>query len=181
MFKGSLSFGAWRNAIGTALFMLSTTSFAASSDILLSYELTHDMLPTQDNFTVTLYEDGVALVHYPEYMTNSGDYMVELSPSEVQQLRLLVEHPLVKGFNRNEAKSQKRAIDAASQELFEISDDSYSNFEFHTSGESRSVRWANLPIDADRYPEIGAFRKLAEIEAELLKLDQHPTASAVAD
>ncbi len=181
MFKGSFSFGAWRNAICTALFMLSTTGFAASSDILMSYERTHDMLATKDNFSVTLYEDGVALVHYPEYMTNAGDYMVELSPSEVQQLRLLVEHPLVQGFNRDEAKSQKRAIDAASQEMFEISDDSYSNFEFHTAGESKSIRWANLSIDADRYPEIGVFRKLTEIEAELLTLDQHPTATAVVD
>ncbi len=181
MLRGSFSTGAWRNVVGAALFLISTTGFAASANVLLSYELTHDMLRTPDNFTVTLYEDGVAVVHYPEYMTNSGDYTVELSPTEVQQLRLLLEHPLVQGFNPGEARSQKQAIDSASQELFEISDDSYSSFEFHTPGASKSIRWANLSIDADRYPEIGVFRKLAEIEAELLQLDQHPTATAVVD
>jgi hypothetical protein len=68
-----------------------------------------------------------------------------------------------------------------SQELFSISDDSYSNFEIHTPGARKSVRWANLSIDADRYPEIGVFLKLAEIEAELLQLDQHPTATMVVE
>ena len=65
--------------------------------------------------------------------------------------------------------------------MFEISDDSWSNFEFHTSRESKSIRWENLSIDSERYTEIGVFRKLAEIEEKLLHLDQHPTAEAVVD
>ena len=149
--------------------------------MLLSYELTHDMLRTPDNFSVTVYEDGVTLVHYPEYMVSAGDYMVELSPSEVQEIRLLTEHPLVQGFNAKAAKAEKKAIDAQSGELFAISDDSWSNFEFHAPGAAKSIRWANLAVDADRYPEIGVFRKLAEIEADLLQLDQHPTATPVVD
>jgi len=172
---------AWLKAISIALFLLSTTGYAAPPGLMLSYELTHDMLPTPDHFSVTVYEDGVALVHYPEYMEKAGDYTVELSASEVQELRLLLEHPLVQGFNPGQLKAQKKDIDAQSDELFAISDDSYSNFEVHTPGTEKSIRWANLSIDADRYQEIGVFRKLAEIEAELLLLDQHPTASAVVD
>ena len=148
---------------------------------MLSYELTHDMLRTPDNFSVTVYEDGVALVHYPEYMNKAGDYTVELSKSEVQQIRLLLEHPLVQGFNPGQARAQKQDIDAQSGELFEISDDSWSNFDVHTSGAKKSIRWANVSIDARRYPEIGVFRKLAEIEAELLQLDEHPTARVVVE
>lgn len=172
---------AWLKAIGFALILLSSTAFSGPPGLMLSYELTHDMLPTPDNFSVTVYEDGVALVHYPEYMKKAGDYTVELSPSEVQQIRLMLEHPLVQGFNPGQAKAQKQDIDAQSQELFEISDDSWSNFEVHTSRASKSIRWANLSIDAERYPEIGVFRKLAEIEEELRHLDQHPTAKAVVD
>jgi hypothetical protein len=181
MNKGFHTCGAWLKATCFALILLSTTAFSGSPGLMLSYELAHDMLRTPDNFSVSVYEDGVALVHYPEYMQKAGDYTVELSPSEVQQIRLLLEHPLVQGFNPGQARSQKRDIDAQSNELFEISDDSWSNFEFNTSGVKKSIRWANLPIDAERYPEIGVFRKLAKIEAELMQLDQHPTATAVVD
>jgi hypothetical protein len=181
MKKGFFVHRAWRCVSIAALLLLSTIGYATPPEELLSYELTHDMLRTADRFSVTVYEDGLALVHYPEYMVKAGDYTVELTPSEVQQLRLLVEHPLVQGFNPSEARAQKQAIDAESQALFEISDDSYSNFEFFEPGARKSIRWANLSIDADRYPAIGAFRRLADIEAQLLQLDQHPTASAVVD
>ena len=138
-------------------------------------------LPVPDHFSVSVYEDGVALVHYPEYMEKSGNYTVQLTASEIQQLRLLLEHPLVQGFNPGQARTQKKVIDEQSQELFAISDDSYSNFEIHTPSAEKNIRWANLSIDTRRYPEIGVFRKLAEIETELHHLDQHPTASVVID
>lgn len=181
MRKGFCSRRAWLNAICTVLFLFSTTGFAASPGLMLSYELTHDMLRVPDHFSVSVYEDGVALVHYPDYMDKAGDYQVELTPAEVQQIRLLLEHPLVQGFNPGQAKVKKKDIDAQSLELFAISDDSWSNFEVHTPGNEKSIRWANVSIDAERYKEIGVFRKLADIEAQLLQLDQHPTAVAVAD
>lgn len=181
MSKGFCSRRAWLNAIGITLFLLSAIGYAAPPGLLMSYELTNDMLRTPDVFSVSVYEDGFALVHYPEYMEKAGDYTVQLTASEVQQLRLLLEHPMVQGFNPGQAKTQKKTIDDQSQELFAISDDSYSNFEIHTPGTEKSIRWANLSIDTRRYPEIGVFRKLAEIEAELRQLDQHPTASAVVD
>jgi len=181
MFKGFCSHRAWRNAIGITLILFSITGYSASPGLMLSYELKHDMLRTPDNFSVTVYEDGVALVHYPEYMVKAGDFVVELSPSEVQQLRLLTEHPLVQGFNPGQARAKKLDIDAQSQDLFAISDDSHSNFEFHLPGAKKQIRWANLSVDADRYPEIGVFRKLADIEAELRQLDQHPTARAAVE
>lgn len=181
MNKGFRTCRAWLSAMVFALILLSTNAFSGSPGLMLSYELTHDMLRTPDNFTVSLYEDGVALVHYPEYMKKAGDYTVELSKSEVQQIRLLLEHPLVQGFNPGQARAQKQDIDAQSGELFEISDDSWSNFDVHTSGAKKSIRWANVSIDARRYPEIGVFRKLAEIEAELLQLDEHPTARVVVE
>ena len=181
MKKGICMRRSWLSAIGTGLFLLSTTVYAASPVPMLTYELTHDMLPTPDNFSVTLYEDGIALVHYPGYMQQAGDYSVELSPAEVQEMRLLLEHPLVQGFDPGQEKSRKKGIDSQSDELFSVSDDSYSSFEINASGNGKHIRWANLAIDADRYPEIGVFRKLADIEAELLQLDQHPTARLVVD
>ena len=181
MSKFIRSRGAWLIAICIALFLPTTTAYAASPRLMLSYELTHDMLRVPDTFSVTVYEDGVALVHYPEYMKKAGDYQVELSPSEVQKLRLLLEHPLVQGFNPGQAKVSKKDIDDQSQELFEVSDDSWSNFGVHTPGNEKSIRWANVSIDARRYPGIGVFRKLADIEAQLMQLDQHPTAIAVVD
>lgn len=181
MSKFICSRGAWLNAICIALFLFTTTAYAASPGVMLSYELTHDMLRVPDNFSVTVYDDGVALVHYPEHMDKAGDFQVELSPSEVQKIRLLLEHPLVQGFNPGSEKAKKKDLDAQSQEMFAISDDSWSNFEVHTPGNEKSIRWANVSIDARRYPGIGVFRKLADIEAQLMQLDQHPTAVAVVD
>jgi hypothetical protein len=181
MFKGFCSPGAWRLCALLVLVSVSLTSFAASPQALLVYELKHDMLSTPDTLSVTVYEDGIALVHYPAHMTQAGDYLVELSPDEVQRIRLLAEHPLIQGFSPGQARAQKEEIDAQSGELFAISDDSHSIFEINTPGGGKSIRWANLSVDADRYPGIGVFRKLAEIEAELLQLVQHPTATEVVE
>jgi hypothetical protein len=148
---------------------------------MLSYHLTHDMLRTDDHFSVTVYDDGGALVHYPVHMQMAGDYFVQLSPSEVQAIRLLLEHPLVQDFDPGRIGAQKRHIDEQSEELFAISDDSYSNFDIGIPGAEKSVRWANLEVDAERYPEIGVFRKLADIEGELLQLAEHPSAEPVSE
>ena len=164
-----------------ALHFVSISAFAARPGMMLTYELSNDLLRTTDHFSVTVYEDGVALVHYPEYMVKAGDYTVQLSPSEVKQLRLALEHPLVQGFNPAAIKAQKRAIDAQSDELFAISDDTWSDFEIELNGARKRIRWANLPIEASRYPDIGVFRRLADIEAELLQLDEHPMAERLAD
>jgi hypothetical protein len=86
---------------------------------------------------------------------------------------------LVQGFNPASLKAQKHDIDAQSDELFAISDDSWSLFEINIPGAEKQIRWANLFSDADRYPGLGIFRKLADIEADLWELDQHPTARLV--
>jgi hypothetical protein len=164
-----------------ALFVLSSSVFAARPGMMLAYELSNDLLLTPDHFSVTVYQDGVALVHYPEYMEKAGDYTVQLSPSELQQLRLALEHPLVQGFNAAAVRAEQKAIDAQSDELFAISDDTWSNFEIDIHGAKKTIRWANLPIEARRYPDIGVFKKLAYIQSQLLHLDEHPTAQRLAD
>lgn len=175
----------WRGAMlcaGVCAFLVfSVSAFAARPGTMLEYELTHDLLRTSDHFSVTVYEDGVALVHYPEYMDKAGDYTVQLSPPEVKQLRLALEHPLVQGFNPAAVKAQKKTLDEQTGELFAVSDDSWANFEIKRGNTKQRIRWANLPIEARRYPEIGVFKRLAELQADLLQLDQHPTAQAVAD
>ena len=170
-----------RNVLGAclALFVSVASVSASPPGLVLSYRISHDLLRTTDHFSVSVYEDGLALVHYPAYMERAGDYSVQLSAAELQGLRLLLEHPLVQGFEPGEAAAEKRRIDAQSQELFAISDDSWSHFEFRGAAGVKSIRWANLAIDADRYPDIGVLRKLAEIEEDLRQLDQHPTATAV--
>jgi len=161
--------------------LFSLQSFA-QSDPILTYRATHDLLPADDVHWVEVYEDGMALVHYPDYMKKAGDYSVQLSHAEVQQIRLLLEHPLIQGFDHNKVKAEKKNIDAQSSELFAISDNSYAEFEINVQGQSTAkqhIRWANLRIDAERYPGIGILRKLYEIEASLLELDQHLTAERV--
>ena len=159
----------------------------AQTEPILTYRSTHDLLPTDDVHWVEVYEDGTALVHYPVYMKKAGDYAVQLRPNEVQQIRLLLEHPLVWKFDREKLIAEKKRIDAQSTELFAISDNTYSEFEINlpvqpknnASNKSQKIRWANVRIDAERYPGMGIFRKLADIQDSLRELDQHPTAQRV--
>ena len=172
----SLNTGRW---VRLLLLMLSAPVLA-EPQLLLFYESTHDLTPQDDTYWVEVYQDGTALVHYPIYMKKAGDYVVRLSPAEVQQIRVALEHPLVKGFNAQQINQQKKALDAQSVVLSHISDNSYANFEIPNSdaatGERQQIRWANLQSDAANYPGIGVSRKLADIEARLLDLGQHPTA-----
>lgn len=166
----------------TAFFLLLSFSAYAQPGLLLSYKTTHDLTPRDDVQWVEVYEDGMALIHYPVYMKKAGDYSVQLSPSEVQQIRLALEHPLVQGFDRAQVREEKRAIDASSDDLFEISDNRHSEFKFSGQGRASAnqrIRWNNLQLDVDRYPEIGILRRLADIETSLLELDQHPTAQRI--
>jgi len=162
------------------LFMFSVPGWAQTTP-MLTYEIRHELLVSPDRYSVTVYQDGLALVHYPEFMEKAGDYSVQLRPNEIQMFRLLLEHPLVQGFNAAEVRAQKESIEAQSQEMFHISDDSHSDFSINTNGKSKNIRWANLEIDTRRFPGIGVLKKLAEIEAYLQNLDQHPTAQRVED
>ncbi len=154
----------------------------AQSKPILFYQNTHDLTPGDDTFRVEVHENGTALVHYPSYMKSAGDYYVQLSPSEIQQLRLVLEHPLVQSFDEGQVNVQKKNIDAQSAELFVVSDNSYAEFEIDIQdqdADGKHIRWTNLHIDAERYPQIGVLRKLADIEASLLQLDEHPTAERI--
>lgn len=163
-----------------AFLLLLSFSVFAQPNIILSYKTTHDLTPRDDVQWVEIYEDGVALIHYPVYMKKAGDYSVQLSPAEVQQIRLALEHPLVQGFDHGQVSKEKRVIDTSSAELFEISDSRHSEFKFSgQASANQSIRWDNLQLDVDRYPEIGILRRLADIETNLLELDQHPSAQRV--
>ena len=152
---------------------------AQQSAPVMHFQISHALLASPDHFSVAVYEDGMALVHYPEAMQNAGDYAVQLTPSEVQKIRLLMGHPLVTGFDPEEIKKLKTAIEEQSDEIFFISDDSISSFDFRPGKTSQRIRLVNLDADARRYPQIGIFRKLADFQAELHQLHQHPTARPV--
>lgn len=159
--------------------LLSGLVWAQQSTPILHYEISHALLASPDHFSVAVYEDGMALVHYPEAMLNAGDYSVQLTPSEVQKIRLLMEHPLVTGFDPAKVKKQKTVVDEQSGEIFFISDDSTSEFDFRPGKINQRIRLVNLDDDARRYPKIGIFKKLAQFQAELHQLHQHPTARRV--
>ena len=161
--------------------LLSGLVWAQQSTPIMHYEISHALLASPDHFSVAVYEDGMALVHYPEAMQNAGDYSVQLTPSEVQKIRLLMEHPLVTGFDPAEIKKQKAAVDEQSDEVFYISDDSISDFDFRPGKKNQRLRLVNLEADARRYPGIGIFRKLAEFQAELHQLHLHPTARRLSE
>ena len=157
---------------------------AAQAEPVLTFKSTHDLLPADDIHWVEFYEDGTVLIHYPVYMKKAGDYVVQLSADEILDILRLLVDPLVLNFDREQVEAEKEEIDAESPVVYAISDNSYSEFEIslRINGSSvlvtsdQLIRWANLNLDKDRYPEIEVLGILAEIEAILMSLADHPAA-----
>ena len=52
---------------------------AAQPEPMLFYQTTHDLLRTSDHFSVSVYDDGVALVHYCLlYTSDAADDLLQV-------------------------------------------------------------------------------------------------------
>ena len=146
-----------------------------SSEPVLVYEASHEMLAESDNLKIEIYSDGHATLHYPDYMVNAGDYQVQLSPGEFQRLINTLDTPAIQSFNKKALGLQKKEQDQASETITFVSDASYSSFEISRNDENgnknqQNIKWPRLHHDAKKYPGIVAINKLAEVESVLLDL-----------
>lgn len=163
------------------LFCISTQVWAqnevdlSSSEPVLVYGTSHEMLAESDNLKIEIYSDGNALLHYPDYMVNAGDYQVQLSIGKFQRLINTLDTPAIQSFNKKALGLQKKAQDQDSETITFVSDASYSSFEISRNDEDgnknlQKINWPHLHHDAKKFPGIEAINKLAEVESVLLGL-----------
>lgn len=155
------------------------------SSLIVSYELhVGEIAEVDGGPSIRVYGDGFAYVHYPVYMTRSGDYGIELSESEMTGLLdSLVVDGIIE-FDPDSAKLVNRETDRLRREqegiLHFVSDPSTTVMEINLvsytpagkphlqqSNLSKSVRWSGLQSDARQYPDHMAIQKLASAERTL--------------
>ena len=156
----------------------------AEAGLILSYQVEHDLLAAADMYRIDVYEDGSVSIHYPDFMKKAGDYSVQLSPSELQRLKRLLDSPSVQGFDANDVASQKNAR-AFQSTLTATSDASYSTFEIvlpessaargSAADNRKQISWPQLQLDAVANPAVFVLQELAEIETFLNALTEHPS------
>ena len=160
--------------------------------VVVEYTQTLDMILDADpEPQLRIYGDGRVLVHYPAYMKRAGDYEMQLTDAELQQLLNSLEQKGILKFNRSKVlqlKSQSAARIAASSGnkiVTTRSDDSRTriniNLDAYTSVLSsvpqldirQEVKWKNLRWDAQEFPDVTELKNAAAAEQVLRDLLTH--------
>ena len=137
-----------------------------------------------------IYGDGKVLVHYPAYMKRAGDYQMQLSDDQVQQLLASLEQNNILGVTSDNILKLEKQMAASrvqsSQSIMERSDDTHSNINVRLrsyipaatgiaqSNFSHSVSIKNLKWNAQHYSAMASLKSAAAAEDELKALLHHP-------
>lgn len=134
--------------------------------------------------SIAVYGDGEVQVHFPNFMTKSGDYTLQLSPSELEDLLASFDTQPLAEFSAAEvqAKKQQQTPVARGGEIlaFDVQDADIVVIEFPQrafeeslegtpSADSRIV-WRALRSDAEQYSEIQEIQDLSNAELGLRQL-----------
>lgn len=141
--------------------------------------------------SLRIHGDGYVIVHYPRYMKRAGDYALQLSPQEMEDLmRSLIDHKKILEFDETAARRSKRDSAIALQEgsrsnLSAVLDASVTVIDLRVNrykpaggngqeilNVDKKILWHGLRSDARQYPEIEAIQSLAAVQQELLALMQ---------
>ncbi len=175
------------------LFSISTSSWAqgqmdlSTSEPVLIYQISHEILAEKETLKIEIYSDGYALLYYPSYMKNSGNYSVQLSQRNMQRMIHALDTPSVKNFSNKKVTLQKKAEDARQGIFSFVSDSSYSSFEMSRSDENghnkikQMIKCPHLQFDARHYPKITSLNRLAEVETMLSSLINQSDLQALSD
>ena len=137
--------------------------------------------------TLTVYADGRAVVHWPEYTKRRGDYELRLTAAEMDDLLALVVSKGALTFDADATTAAKRAAETqragAGGSNVVASDDTSTVIEINVdravSGAagarsvarvSKTISWRGARTDARLHPEITAITDLAALEDGLRAL-----------
>lgn len=139
--------------------------------------------------SVTIYGDGRAVVHYPRYMKQAGDYELRLAPAEMDRMVAQVGQSVVE-FDEQAARQGKRQeagrrAAGGPASLTIVADASTSVFEVHLdryrpaggaeiANVRKKVAWSGLRNDASQYRSVTPLQQLAGAEEAFRALMQRP-------
>jgi hypothetical protein len=154
-------------------------------------EVLGEIRDTDPGLPVRIHGDGYVVVHYPRYTKRAGDYALQLSRQEMDDLiRSLIEDKQILEFDETAARRSKREAAIAlprepQPKLSAVLDDSLTIIELRLdrykaangNGQEllnvdKKISWPGLRSDARQYPDIEAIQKLAATQQALLALTQ---------
>jgi len=154
--------------------------------LVLQYTHTYDMIENQDTTPfMRVYGDGRVLIHYPAYMKRAGDYQLQLSDAELQNLLTTLDNAGLLSLTAQAGESVQSQINAtaAGQALHEVSDDTKTIIETHVSRISPKLKsgqinnrvvMSNVEAMALKHPGIPELRAMAAAEQHLQALTKDP-------
>ena len=136
---------------------------------VIEYNLVHDMLAEPDpQPLLRVYGNGRAHVHYPMYMKKAGNYEMQLSRPELNQLIRDLATDGIIDFDKASIKQQRQQLEKQQREqtgtLFYVSDSSHTVINVRLDEYQRSAggvkarnlnkrfSWPDLAQDARRFP-----------------------------
>ena len=165
--------------------------FHEPNEIILEYHLRIDEIAEQDPTPLLrIFGDGTVNVHYPIYMKKAGDYYLQLSDQELEELISFLKDNGLFDFDapqirqlRNERllDLQSESIETGSESvLFETHDAATSIFIYNVERYAtdkdgitrvmpwrKKIKWHGLKTDAKKFPNIKEITGLAAIEIKL--------------
>ena len=181
-------------AVFAALCLAAATQAQSNSELVvrangtapvITFTREHGMVKgVDDTPMLRLYADGLVAIQIPAYMKGAGFYELQLQRPEFDALLREFDAAGLMRFDPKAAQGRKAAAAAShrasSGERFitmdstttriELEFSSYGSASGALSRIDRTIEWADLAIDAERYAQLDELVALAAVEKRLLGL-----------
>lgn len=162
-----------------------------NSEPIIEFNEVHHLLAQRDTTPrLRVYGDGRVHVHFPAFMKKAGDYDLQLSHAELNELLRMLAGNGIMDFDAAAIKQERQQLETmhrlATGTVTHISDatDTLINIRLdryqRTSNSppinafSKQFRWRNLTSDSRRFPESTGIAKAAMATSMLQSLCDHP-------
>ena len=140
---------------------------------------------TNDKKTLSIYRNGRVIVHYPVYMKKAGDYEMQLSSVELEDLLKSLSRNGIMDFDESKVKEKVNAVEKSLQAkglFYDVSDAVVTNIDISLDKYQKNTaspilnnfrkhfRWKNIEHDVKRHESNVALVKANDSVSQLKKL-----------
>ena len=162
------------------------TTDSSSTEPVIYYQQNVEMLSRMnDKKSLSIYGNGRVLVHYPVYMKKAGDYEMQLSSAELEDLLKSLSRNGIMDFDESKVKEKVDAVEKSLQAkglFYDVSDAVVTNIDISLDKYQKNTaspmlnnfrkhfRWKNIEHDAKRHKSNGALVKANDSVSQLKRL-----------
>ena len=159
---------------------------SSSTEPVIYYQQNVEMLSRMnDKKSLSIYGNGRVLVHYPVYMKIAGDYEMQLSSAELEDLLKSLSRNGIMDFDESKVKEKVDAVEKSLQAkglFYDVSDAVVTNIDISLDKYQKNTaspilnnfrkhfRWKNIEHDVKRHESNVALVKANDSVSQLKKL-----------